>query len=234
MGIGEHGDCVLYSPHKHLPIPDGAVMVVRENGPSRLASQPSAMRILQETNCSLLDAYGCADHPESLWLIKRILQRLGMRAWRRSIVPFFMDDAPISPRLEHPKMSTLAKRLLFGLLDTIETVAHLRRQNKLLWDQVLTEGNRTPVGIIPIPGECTPYLGGFAFDNEVQAEEVFMQWQQAGLPVTTWPDLPPEVSVQKGRHYKALKLRNTRIYLPVHQTLDHNRIINCIGNLQYG
>lgn len=36
--IGGWGDFVLYSPHKHLPIPDGAVLVARPSGPGRIGA----------------------------------------------------------------------------------------------------------------------------------------------------------------------------------------------------
>ena len=34
-GVGRFGDFVVYSPHKHLAIPDGAVLVVRQGGAGR-------------------------------------------------------------------------------------------------------------------------------------------------------------------------------------------------------
>lgn len=224
-GIGEYGDCVLYSPHKHLPIPDGAVMVVRANGPARLAG-PSVLAALQGVYSSLLNIPVFSNQSAWLWLVKRILQRLGIRAWRRPTTAFLMnmDTDFTSPGLEHPKISPLARRLLSGLLESLDTVKHLRRQNRKLWDEVLAKANPMPAQIIPISGECTPYLAGFAFDDEMQAEKAFFQWQRADLPVTTWPDLPPEVSAQKDRHCKALKLRNTRVYLPTHQTLKPRQI----------
>ena len=219
-GVGEYGDCVLYSPHKHLPIPDGAVMVVREHGPARLAG-PSELAALQGVYSSLLNIPVFSNQSAWFWLVKRILQRLGIRAWRRPTTPFLMNIDTVSthPRLEHPKISPLARRLLSGLLESLDTVTYLRRQNRKLWDQVLAKADPMPAQIIPISGECTPYLAGFAFDDEMQAEKVFLQWQRAGLPVTTWPDLPPEVLAREVRYCKALKFRNTRVYLPIHQTL---------------
>jgi dTDP-4-amino-4,6-dideoxygalactose transaminase len=234
MGIGEYGDCVLYSPHKHLPIPDGAVLVMRENGPTQLTDQASAMEAFQDVYCSLLSTPGFSHQPAWLWLIKRVLQRLGVRPLRRPVTTFLMNADTTNAGQINPKMSPLSKRLLSGLLDTLDSVACIRRQNRLLWDQVLAKINPTPVEIRPVSGEYTPYLACFAFDDAVLAEELFLRWQHAGLPVTTWPDLPPEVSGQKKQHRNALLLRKTRIYLSVHQSINHRKITDCICNLQYG
>lgn len=231
-GIGEFGDCVLYSPHKHLPIPDGAVMVVRKTGPGQLTNQSTAFSAFQDVSCSLLNTPGFSHHLSGLWLAKRVLQRMGVRAWHRSITPFLIDAEPFSSRREHPKMSLLARHLLSGLIDSLNTVVDLRRQNRLLWNQVLARANPSQAEIWPVAGECTPYLAGFTFDEEALAEEVFLRCQRAGLPVTTWPDLPPEVSVQKDCYRNALLLRKTRIYLPVHQSLDHSQITDCAGIFQ--
>ena len=232
LGVGEHGDCVIYSPHKHLPVSDGAVLVIRQDGPAHLSNQSSAMNIFQDVYSSLLNTSGFSYQPAVQWLVKRVLQRLGLRAWHRSITPFSMDVDSASPQLEHPKMSPVAKRLLCGLLDTLDIVAKLRRQNRKLWDQALARANPSQAEIWPVSGECTPYLAGFAFDKEALAEEIFLRCQRAGLPVTTWPDLPPEVSVQKDSYRNALLLRKTRIYLPVHQSLDHRQITDCAGIFQ--
>ena len=34
--IGRQGDFVMFSLYKHLPLPDGAVLLIREKGPSKL------------------------------------------------------------------------------------------------------------------------------------------------------------------------------------------------------
>jgi len=110
-GIGEYGDFVLYSPHKHLPVPDGAVLLVRENGPNRLMNKASAMEAFQDVYRTLINAPGFSIRPGRLWLVKRILQRIGIRNWRRPGSPFFQDMDTAEPPLEHPKSSSLAKRL---------------------------------------------------------------------------------------------------------------------------
>lgn len=233
-GIGAYGDCVLYSPHKHLPIPDGALMVVRQNGPAALATQPSALRILQEVCRALLDAPTFSHRPAWFWLVKRVLQRMGVRTPRQPIAQFLTDADTTNNGFTHPKMSPLSKRLLFGLLDSLDTVAHLRLQNSLLWEKLLAKSYSIKAAMWSTSSDFTPYLASFTFNDETLAAEVFLQWQNAGLPVTTWPDLPPEVSAQKERHRNALILRKTRIYLQVHQSLDHQEITDCVRNLQYG
>lgn len=233
-GVGGCGDFVLYSPHKHLPIPDGAVIVVREKGPSRLAGQPSFMPLLQEVHSSLLNAHLPSYRLTGMWLVKRVLQRMGMRDWRRPATTFEITADPIFPRLEHPKMSLLARRLLSGLLGTLDNVAHLRRGNKMLWESLICKTDLIRGAIDSTTENFTPYLAGFACDDEAQAEKLFFQWQRACLPVTTWPDLPPEVSGSRDEHKNALNLRNTRVYLPIHQTLKQHQIIKCGTAVQAG
>lgn len=226
-GIGEYGDFVLYSPHKYLPIPDGAVLVVRENGPARKADQVSVLPALQEVWRALVDAPGYSHRRASLWLIKRIFQRLGLRAWRRPPTPFLMDAVTTDPCLVHPKMSPLAKRLLSILQGELDTVAQSRRQHWALWKRTLTEANPAAFAFEPASVERTPYLVTIASQSVAEAEALYSKWYCAGLPVATWPDLPPEVSGEPVRHRRALQLRQTRVYLPLHQSLDPRQIVAC-------
>jgi len=224
QGIGEHGDFILYSPHKHLPLPDGAVLVVRLNGPANLASQPFSMKTLDDICQNIIAAPGFSKMRSILWLVKRIIQGIGIRARWKPVAKFLTEDDTTNLELEHPKMSSHAKRILSGLLGTLDDVADMRRRNRQLWIQALVTANPNRQVMRSVPGEATPYLAGFAFADETQAEKTYLQWQQVGLPVTTWPDLPPEVSGNTAMHRTAVKLRKTRIYLPVHQTIAPQQI----------
>ena len=66
--------------------------------------------------------------------------------------------------------------------------------------------------------EWTPYLSAYRV-GPAAAGATHDQWQRQDLPVTTWPDLPPEVTAHRERHANAWHLRHSRIYLPVHQGL---------------
>ncbi len=222
-GVGEAGDCVLYSPHKHLPIPDGAVLVVRPDGPARLAKQDPASNALREIFGAVLDSPGFSNQSALLWLFKRMLQRLGLRL-RQPVAAFRAEAESPVPEIAHPRMSSLARCLLSRLKDSLDAVARLREQHARDWGNVLSWANSAMTAVSPLPAAATPYLAGFTCVDSVQAEAVFLQWHQAGLPVTTWPDLPPEVMSRADVHRSAVALRHSRFYLPVHQNLSQCQI----------
>jgi hypothetical protein len=225
-GVGEAGDCVLYSPHKHLPIPDGAVLVVRPEGPGRLTAQGPVSNALREICDTALNSPGFSNQPAALWLVKRVLQRMGIRS-RYSVVAFRAEAEPAVPEIVHPRMSTFARRLLSRLKDNLDAVARVREQRARDWGNVLSWANSAMPAVSRLPAAATPYLSGVAFAQAADAEEVFHRWQRAKVPATTWPDLPPEVVGQPDRHPWALHLRHTRLYLPLHQTIEAVQIVAC-------
>ena len=241
-GVGESGDFVLYSPHKHLPIPDGAVLVVRPNGPGRFglerlasfgsaATWPGQLRgLVQDMQKAV-----CNSELRSLaWMCKRVLQKLGFALWRPGLVPFAesLDAGPPAVlRLIAPSRSELARRLLVGALSELGGVARRRQRHQMLWDALLT-GNEVSqpdtavlIGERAVAREWTPYLGVYRVDSAM-AQATYHRWQNLGLPVTTWPDLPPEVMAHQEHHARAVRLRHTRLYLPLHQSLSSREIFN--------
>ncbi len=228
-GVGETGDCLLYSPHKHLPIPDGAVLVVRPNGPGRLGENDLAMNVLSAVRAAALATPGSSMRSAVFWLLKRLAQRVGLRA-RRPATVFKPMMEPNAAVLAHPRMSALARRLLTPLLAQLQAVAVQREQNALTWSNVLacasTTAKATPDGMT-----ATPYLAGFSACNVASTEALFDRLQQAGLPVTTWPDLPPEVLANADAHSITTALRQNWVYLPVHQTLSQHQLLACEKSL---
>lgn len=224
-GVGETGDCVIYSPHKHLPIPDGAVLVVRPNGPARLAENGQAMSVLSAVRSAVLATPGSSNRPAVLWLLKRMAQRLGLRA-RPSVTAFRTAVEPSVAVFAHPRMSAMARRLLTRLLTQLDAVAAQREQHAQAWCNVLS-WTSSGAAVTPQRVAATPYLAGFSVTHAAGIEALFDRLQQAGLPVTTWPDLPPEVLANAGVHQAAMALRHNRFYLPVHQTLSQHQLLGC-------
>lgn len=224
-GIGEAGDCVLYSPHKHLPIPNGAVLVVRQGGPSQLAVQGQSMSVLRGIRATVLISPGYPSQQAFLWLAKRVLQRLGLRSLPLAAGNRVKVESE-APKISHPRMSSLARRLLIHLKDRLKEVACLREQHTQDWCHTLASVGLEGT-IKPLMAKSTPYLAGFFCKQGDGAEILFERLQRAGLPVTTWPDLPPEVAGRVEVHRSAIALRQNLFYLPVHQTLNLREIHAC-------
>ena len=234
MCLPDHATPIAVYPYKHLPIPDGAVLVARPDGPN-------------EFDADLLTGFGSPDgwsqqvleggeqsgiplrrEPTNsgVWLAKRILQKFGARHWRRVAPPFFeplQGESGVAGLRNPPRISALAARLLPGVVFRLDQIAQMRRRHQVLWDAKLTSsagagGCEVETDERPPKDGWTPYLASFRVDSAV-AEDVYEKWVRGGLPVMTWPDLPPEVKAERERHTQAWSLRHSRLYLPVHQTL---------------
>lgn len=243
--VGAAGDFVIYSPHKHMPIPDGAVLVARPNGPGALGQATitsfgppltwaSQLRDLQRQMGSAVKS---SQVRAWFWLAKRVLQKLGFRGLRRTVAPFaeFSDASEAAAQaMLAPSPSGLARRLLGSLIGDLGRIARHRQRHQLLWDALLVDDNAVGDGM-PMPAErserraWTPYLGAYQADSVRHAEAMYDRWQRRGLPVTTWPDLPPEVMLDRERHANAWHLRHTRVYLPVHQSLVMRELVKHCG-----
>ena len=106
-GVGESGDCVLFSPHKLLSIPDGAIFVVRKNGPSMFVQQPESLLLLDDIVKDLIPRQRRIDLNTLTWMFKRTLQKVGVRIHHR--FPEFTYE-PIDASIKEPAgMTNLSK-----------------------------------------------------------------------------------------------------------------------------
>jgi hypothetical protein len=77
-------------------------------------------------------------------------------------------------------------------------------------------------------------MSAFAAKNENVAKRVFESLESQGLPVTTWPDLAPEVYANRDFHKSAWTLRHSRFYLPQHQGHKSKDILTAAFGLSAG
>jgi len=220
-GIGDVGDFVLYSPHKHFAIPRGAVLLMRPDGLSQLGSPDDAVSQFNRIYLELIGSSADDARGDVLWLIKRILQLLGWRK-RAPIVDFQNDPQQADAEIKSPaSMGWLSKRLLAPLLDDLPHSVESRKLRAAEWEAVSALLNP---GFQPYLQGDTPYLAGFSFDNNSNAYADALRWSQAGMPLTTWPDLPPEIHAHPQSHREALRRRSKAIYLPVHSSVRSSQI----------
>lgn len=241
--VGEWGDFVLYSPHKHLPIPDGALLVISKSGPSRFSDPlhdfgaPAAWAD-QLTNLSnrlgITSWRGAVT--AAVWLLKRVLQATGAH-FRRATGPQFAesDDRRIrvAPCMWPPAQTMLSRFLLRGLVSDIGRICRLRARNLQLWDYLLScvPGLRSEMSDRPVNQEWVPYLGVYTVET-TDAGQLYNWLVSSRVPVSTWPDLPEEISEAAPDDGLAWKRRHQKLYLPVHQSLLAAEVMGALPDLK--
>jgi lipid II:glycine glycyltransferase (peptidoglycan interpeptide bridge formation enzyme) len=214
-GVGESGDCVLFSPHKLLSIPDGAIFVVRKNGPSMFVQQPESLLLLDDIVKDLIPRQRRIDLNTLTWMFKRTLQKVGVRIHHR--FPEFTYE-PIDASIKEPAgMTNLSKCLLLFETSKLTEYAQHRKNIVVEWEKIF-QSVFDAKDYEFISTSQTPYLACIQMKDHTSAESIYRLLHMSGVPVSTWPDLPPEV-LENGQTY-VNQLRSTRVYLPVHQTVS--------------
>ncbi len=237
-GIGTSGDFVLYSPHKHLPIPDGAVLVVRPNGPGKFGSDGIRRLGPPDGWPAQLDALrrdlkvGSGTGGATIWLCKRVLQKMGFGR-RRTGQGSFAETTSTPPQpsstLLAPEASWVTRAMLPSLVTELADVGQRRRCHMLLWDSLV---GACPPGSIegyepswrPSTLDWEPYMVAYGVASGT-GEWLYNRWRGLGLPVSTWPDLAPEVTAEPGRYGNAWSLRHEHVHLATHQGLSAREMV---------
>lgn len=207
-GVGQHGDAVLYSPHKWLAVPDGAILVTRVS--ARLSHDLPAGPHQGVT----------AAVP---WLCKRLLQKAIPMTLVGRLRPHgpaeLEDDPPLSSPGAVAAMQNLS-RMVLGR-SNFPRILERRRANLACLTDVFA---RYP-GVHPWSGlaSAAPYRLVLRGDAQSLAG-LYRRLRGRGLPVESWPDLPPEVSAAPDRHRIALQWRRGALFIPIHQTASTVRL----------
>ncbi|MGK0290845.1 MAG: hypothetical protein ACI86H_002308 [bacterium] len=218
--IGKYGDFVLYSPHKSLAIPDGGLLISRESGPGKITKAIQEQFNFKQIYNSIIGQGYPAKRMTLKWLVKRLLQQSGVHVNRTG--PEFQEGDVVNANVEdfpHPRMSKVSKKLLQLILPALEEESFFRKTNQKKWN-VYLEKDVSKTDVIALTGDYIPYLAIFACKNSQTAEFTYCSLQGKRIPVSTWPDLPPEVLLDKKKHNVAIELRQTRFFLPVHSSLN--------------
>lgn len=209
-GVGEVGDFVLYSPHKWLATPRGAVLVIR--------SADAAHRALLRQGVGQDHGHGMMD---LAWIARRLLQQTAIGQlfrWARPSGPQqFLDDPPEQEITASAHMSRLAHNLVLGA--PFAEVAAAYRQHLRMLSAVLPLD--APVTVMPtLLTSDAPYRLVLRADTLSTAARLYEALRRSRLPVESWPDLPPEVCHAENRHAAAVSLRRTVLLVPIHQTAN--------------
>ena len=228
-GIGDLGDCVLYSPHKHIPIPDGAALVVRHNGPSDLESDSGALTLLSAVHKEFL-LNNQSDHTNSIkWVLKRLVQKCGYKSRLLANETSDLASAAALGQIK-PVMSNFSKRLLTLLVSRIEAHVISRQEKTAYWRAVFPSAIAKQAFSSPIHSYA-PYFAAFEFTNAPNKSWDIADLARKGLFAMTWPDLPPEVLKCQDQHKHAIDMKKNRFFLPVHSSLKLSEIRNGVDRM---
>jgi len=239
-GVGKYADFVLYSPHKLFPVPAGSVLVARSEGPGALGDKgvkalgnpEDWARSLAAMDFVVSHSAGSTWVRERLWLIKRVLQKIGFRK-RHSEASFIHEDQTGNARLVSPRLSNFSCCMLARMIHSVPEVVLWRQRNQLLWDE-LSESlfpDLTPASR-PTEHNWIPYMASYDV-NPDDASDVFSKLRFRNIPVMTWPDLPSELNHDMDLHHEAWSLRHSRIYFPLHQSIRPHALLKTLPGMDH-
>jgi hypothetical protein len=199
--MGGQADLTLFCPHKTLPISDGAVLIERHAGtcpvPSGRAPGVGA------------------------WMTKRAVQKLlptaMVRHRNRRQAPGFDIDPDFLQLPATPMMSGAAQRMVVKAGARIERIDEQRRRNARAVAETVAKMKLPLAPVFGTQGDAgfAPYRLVLEAPNTADAVDAYDVLVQAGFPVGTWPDLPPEVSGNPAEHQCAVHYRQSLIFLPI-------------------
>ena len=208
--IGKSGDFVIYSPHKSLTIPDGALLLVSRKLQKRIDEDlaDSFQRLLVTKSPGQDSAKATFK-----WMMRRYVRSMIPEYFKR--VARDVNSTPASTVATISWMSDMSRKLLTSSISKIEIFGWKRVDNAILMRQV--KGFKSPfesdTGIrnfpymLPVMEECVKgKTGGFA-----------------SYPTMKWPDLGTEV-IDNHFYGLANQRAKTVSLLPVHQDLSFNNV----------
>lgn len=202
--IGHAGDFVLYSPHKLVGIPDGAVLVSRKDM-GALDRALAAMPAVQPSPWK--------------WAMKRVVQiAIPEKIWQAARpvpdIPFERDPSA-EPFPPCSAMSAAARKILARVIPRLDAESASRRTAEKILRTTLGD----VLGWLAWPAawntDETPYRSVFICDTPEIAAERFSRLRRAGCLVESWPDLAPEIVADPATHRLTVDLRHRLLAFPL-------------------
>lgn len=220
LGIGDSGDFVLYSPHKILSMPDGAICVMRDTSfKYALSSREQAISIMTEVQNEIAQQKASSWK----WIVKRIIQKILPDILYQNKAPDFDVDSP-KVQTEFASIASRVSKTILGLyVPFLEDISLKRKNNLYAWKYLLKD--KKEVQLYNQGLQSTPYMAILKGSDPEKVKSIYYQLKNAGWPVSTWPDLPPEIHSDNINYTTTKYLRGSLITLPVHHTLSLKTLV---------
>ena len=217
--IGQKGDFVIFSPHKLVAIPDGAILQCNSKSDEKYNTMFTQIQeILGEPKSNAL-ALG-------IWKIKKIIQkilRISKPVNYEYKVHYFEGEVEKEKHLSISKWSyNVIQKYSY---EDLKTFAYIRRENLQILTYLLLQIEPAIIPITSTTIEC-PFLGVYSLENVNKPKEVIKSIQALGVQVMYWPSLSKEVKEVEGI---AKKFSKDIFVVPIHQSIAPQKLARKIA-----
>ena len=209
--FGNKSDFTIYSPHKLLPLPDGAIIYYNRE-------KEDIKKIGESLKQELA---GCFDSSFNVsWRVKRILQKC--TGYRRNT--HFEVGVHIETIKEKPQNKGIISKYSFKLMkgysyENLKMVSYIRNQNLRLMNYIICKISKDIIPVIDNNAAC-PYTAVYSLKKCSDKQKVINEIEKRGILVMYWPSLSPVAAKDK----QARKLSEDYIVIPIHQGINIRKL----------
>lgn len=220
--IGQAGDFTVFSCHKLLPVPDGAVILVNENSSDQIneIAQDIRNRVKAERN----------ESKNVTWRIKKAVQKVIHinKPYKYERKTHYFSNILVTGK-EPIGISSYSKKIIQNYsYEQFKTIAYIRRENCCLLNYFVKSIDPNIIPLIPNDCEC-PYFAAFLLSQVIDKDSAIDKLLNAGIPVMSWPELPESVR-ELPPPFSVNNLSKDIIVLPVHQSIYPGQLANHLSS----
>ena len=212
-----NSDVEFFSPYKLFGIPDGSIIKFRDKSIyKKFTLYKNINNPYLLTNLIFGNLYFL------IYLIKKSIRKVF--GYKYEKINFEFVSYP--KKYIRKYISPLSKYILNLYSHRVEEYKNKRIENYYFWKDKLEL-------IIPFLKmeklNYVPYLGLIKFESNSARVNILKLYSEFGLPIGTWPDLPPEVIKSKLNFHSAKNKFKNQITVPLHQDITKSQIDICIN-----
>lgn len=212
--VGQKGDFVIYSPHKLLAIPDGAIIQCNS------LNDDKYQRMYNE----IQEQVGT---PQSRWLnlgtwkAKKIVQKI-LCVSRPTNYEYKEHYFEGNIEREHNlSISRWSYNVIQSLThEDLKTSAYIRRENLQILTYLIQKIEPSVIPITTNSNEC-PFFAVYSLEKVAQPEEAIKAIQNQGINIMYWPSLHRDVEMLEGI---AKTYSKNLFVVPIHQDIMPQQI----------
>lgn len=217
--LGFESDFLFYSPHKLIAVPDGSILLMNQKTLSHCNF--NRFRSIYE---EYIDNSASNTGDLILWIIKRLMQKTGLRKRSKASLDIFKDiNKENNEAFQGPRISILSLKLL-SLFDDFDYECVQRKTNYIFWRKLFLDNELYGEEIFSLGEAECPYMFAIRFEDESELSRAIQIMNDKHIPVSSWPDLPREVLAEDTSFKDSIDLKRQTIFLPIHSSLRADQI----------